>query len=121
MVSSVLRSIHTTMNGRQEAMNGAMNSGSGFGEQVLRMVAHADSLVLRDEEVFVKTKMGRIETSQVTSNLPRRLRMLLILVDGRRTMGDFRRGLTRFRSLDECFDMLRKMGYIEPLPVRLDL
>jgi hypothetical protein len=102
-------------------MNGAMESGSGFGEQILKMVANGESLVLRDEEVFIKTKMGRIETSQVHSSLPRRLRMLLILVDGRRSMGDFRRGLTRFRSLDECFDMLRKMGYIEPLPVRLDM
>lgn len=102
-------------------MNGAMESGSGFGEQILKMVGKGDGLVIRDEEIFIKTKSGRIETSQVQSNLPRRLRMLLILVDGRRTMGDFRRGLTRFRSLDECFDMLRKMGYIESLPVRLDL
>lgn len=102
-------------------MNGAMESGSGFGEKILKMVAAGETLVMRDEEIFIKTKMGRIETSQVQSTLPRRLRMLLILVDGRRTMGDFRRGLTRFRSLDECFDMLRKMGYIEPLPVRLDL
>ncbi len=102
-------------------MNGAMESGSGFGEQILKMVANGENLVLRDEEVFIKTKMGRIETSQVQSNLPRRLRMLLILVDGRRSMGDFRRGLTRFRSLDECFDMLRKMGYIESMPIRLDI
>ena len=102
-------------------MNGAMESGSGFGEQILKMVANGDNLVLRDEEVFIKTKMGRVETSQVQSSLPRRLRMLLILVDGRRSMGDFRRGLTRFRSLDECFDMLRKMGYIESMPIRLDI
>lgn len=102
-------------------MNGAMESGSGFGEQILKMVANGENLVLRDEEVFIKTKMGRVETSQVQSDLPRRLRMLLILVDGRRSMGDFRRGLTRFRSLDECFDMLRKMGYIESMPIRLDI
>ncbi len=102
-------------------MNGAMESGSGFGEQILKMVANGENLILRDEEVFIKTKMGRVETSQVQSNLPRRLRMLLILVDGRRSMGDFRRGLTRFRSLDECFDMLRKMGYIESMPIRLDI
>jgi hypothetical protein len=42
-------------------------------------------------------------------------------VDGRRSIADFRRGLTRFRNLDECFDMLRKMGFIETLPPRLDL
>jgi hypothetical protein len=109
------------MNGGWQPMNGAMESGSGFGEQILKMVANGDNLVLRDEEVFIKTKMGRVETSQVQSGLPRRLRMLLILVDGRRSMGDFRRGLTRFRSLDECFDMLRKMGYIESMPIRLDI
>jgi hypothetical protein len=109
------------MNGGWQPMNGAMESGSGFGEQILKMVANGDNLVLRDEEVFIKTKMGRVETSQVQSSLPRRLRMLLILVDGRRSMGDFRRGLTRFRSLDECFDMLRKMGYIESMPIRLDI
>ena len=112
-------------NGGWQTMNGGTNGDliprPGFGAQILRMATNGDSLVIRDEDIFIKTKIGRIETSQVSSTLPRRLRMLLILVDGRRTMGDFRRGLTRFRSLDECFDMLRKMGYIESLPIRLDM
>jgi hypothetical protein len=92
----------------------------GFRNRILRFALESDSAALLDEEVFIKTRIGRIEAAEPQSQLPRRLRTLLILVDGRRTMGDFRRGLTRFRNLDECFDMLRKMGYIETLPIRLD-
>lgn len=92
----------------------------GFRNRLLRMAMESDHAALADEDVFVKTRSGRIEAAEPHSPLPRRLRTLLILVDGRRTMGDFRRGLTRFRNLDECFDMLRKMGYIETLPIRLD-
>ncbi len=93
----------------------------GFRQRILRMAIGADGAALRDEEIFIKTRIGRIEAAEPNSSLPRRLRTLLILVDGRRSMGDFRRGLTRFRNLDECFDMLRKMGYIETLPMRLDI
>lgn len=90
------------------------------GKALLRLLIDCELVPLRDEDVFIKTHRGRTEATEVHSELPRRLRMLLILVDGHRTMADFRRGLTRFRNLDECFDMLRKMGFIETLPVKLD-
>jgi hypothetical protein len=89
-------------------------------EKLLRLVLGGDGAVLRDDEIFIKTRLGRLEAGEAHSYLPRRLRTLLILVDGRRSVADFRNGLTRFRNLDECFDMLRQMGYIEPLPERLD-
>ena len=93
---------------------------SDFDKTLQRLVAGHDLVVLNDEEVFIKTQRGRREAAAIDSTLPRRLRMLLILVDGHRTMSDFRRGLTRFRNLDECVDMLRQMGCIQTLPDRLD-
>ena len=89
-------------------------------ERLMRLVMGTEAAQLRDEEIFIKTRLGRLEAGESRSYLPRRLRTLLILVDGRRSIADFRHGLTRFRNLDECFDMLRQMGYIEALPMRLD-
>ena len=91
-----------------------------FGKSLLSLVTGSEPAMLRDDEVFIKTSRGRMEAAKETTRLPRRLRMLLILVDGQRSMADFRRGLTRFRSLDECFDMLRRMGFIERIPVKFD-
>ena len=89
--------------------------------RILRLASGAEGAALRDDDVYIKTRLGRLEAAEAASSLPRRLRTLLILVDGRRSIADFRRGLTRFRNLDECFDMLRKMGFIETLPPRLAL
>lgn len=93
---------------------------SAFRARLLKMATLSDAHVLREEDIFIKTRLGRSEAADPDSTLPRRLFNLLLLVDGRRSVADFRRALTRFRSLDECFDMLRRMGYIEPLPMRLD-
>ena len=75
---------------------------------------------LRDDEVFIRSHLGRIEAARRPAAVPRRLRLLLLLVDGRASVGDLRRGLSRYRSLDEGLDMLRKMGLIETLPPPLD-
>ncbi|MFT3800642.1 MAG: hypothetical protein QM766_05420 [Burkholderiaceae bacterium] len=91
-----------------------------FDKALRRLLSDPAEAALRDDEIFIKTRRGRKEAAEIDSALPRRLRMLLILVDGHRTIADFRRGLTRFRSLDECFDMLRKMGLIDTLPIRRD-
>jgi hypothetical protein len=86
---------------------------------VRRLVLGGDAPVLRDDEVFIRSWLGRVEAGRRDGALPRRLRLLLLVVDGRRTVGDLRRGLDRYRSLDESLDMLRRMGLIEPLPVPL--
>jgi len=70
--------------------------------------------------VFIRSWHGRAEAARRDGALPRRLRTLLLLIDGRRSVGDLRVGLSRYRSLDEGLDMLRKMGLIEPLPPPLD-
>ena len=87
-----------------------------FRAQLLRMASPARRHALQDEDVFVKTPRGRAEVSRRDSALPRRLGDLLLLIDGRRSIGDLRRTLVRFRSLDECLDMLRTKGLIAPLP-----
>jgi len=87
---------------------------------VRRLVLDGGPPLIDDAEVFIRTRFGRAEAACRDTGLPRRLRLLLLVVDGRRSVGDLRAGLTRFRSLDEGLDMLRKMALIEPLPVPLD-
>ena len=77
--------------------------------------------VLREELVFIKTRIGRDEARRTDSSIPRRLRTLLALVDGRRSVGELRAAIHSYRGLDDALDMLRKMGFIEPLPERWDI
>ena len=86
---------------------------------VRRLALGAGAPPLRDDEIFIRSPMGRLEAVRRPPQLPRRLRTLLLLVDGRASVADLRRGLSRYRSLDEGLDMLRKMGLIEPLPAPL--
>lgn len=88
--------------------------------RVRRLALGGDAPLLRDDEVFIRSHLGRLEAARRPPQLPRRLRTLLLLVDGRASVGDLRLGLSRYRSLDEGLDMLRKMGLIEPLPSPLD-
>ncbi len=80
-----------------------------------------DSLVngrlpeVASEEVFVQTLRGARVAGRSQGDLPDRLRMLLFLVNGRRRMNEYRDLLPRYRNLDDAFDMLLKMGYIERL------
>ena len=84
---------------------------------LIRKLAQAgEPPVLVDGEVFLRTPRGNDEVRTARRLLPQRLRMLLLLVDGRRSVGDFRRGLSRYRNLDESLDMLAKMGLIDQLP-----
>lgn len=76
--------------------------------------------LLQDDEIFIRSHLGRVEVQSPTSTVPRRLRTMLLLVDGRRTVADFRRSMTRYRNLDESLDMLSKMGLIERLPEIMD-
>lgn len=88
----------------------------------MRRLAFGDTpALMREDEIFIKTRMGRDEARATDSTIPRRLRMLLALVDGRRSVAELRTSLRSFRSLDDGLDMLRKMGFIEALPERWDL
>ncbi len=87
----------------------------------LRQIAQAEPAVLRDDVIFLKTRLGRDESRRTDSTIPRRLRMLLSLVDGRRSVIDLRFALHSYRGIDDALDMLHRMGFIEPLPERWDL
>ena len=87
---------------------------------VRRLALAGDAPFLGDDLVFIRSWHGRAEVARRDGTLPRRLRTLMLLIDGRRSVGDLRVGLSRYRSLDEGLDMLRKMGLIEPLPPPLD-
>ena len=76
--------------------------------------------IIFDSDVFIRTLRGQREALERTRELPHRIRMLLMLIDGRRSVGAFRAAMTNFRSLDETLDMLIKMSLIERLPSRLD-
>lgn len=87
---------------------------------VRKLAMRDESVVLPDNLVLIKTRLGRDEGRSTASTIPRRLRTLLALVDGRRNVGELRTALHTYRGLDDSLDMLRKMGYIEPLPERWD-
>ncbi len=96
-----------------------MNSSVESSLQILfrRFGVRADYRPLREDDVFLRSHLGRLEASDRYSSLPRRLRVLLMLVDGKANVADMRRGLARYRGLDDALDMLRQMGLIETLPV----
>ena len=71
--------------------------------------------------VYIKTRIGREESRRAEATIPRRLRTVLALVDGRRSVEVLRTLLHTYRGLDDALDMLQKMGLIEPLPERWDL
>lgn len=75
---------------------------------------------LSDADVPIRTRIGRVEAAARTSALPRRLRMLLLLADGRTRIGDMRRSLPSLRGIDQGFDMLHRMGLVEALPPPFD-
>jgi len=87
---------------------------------VHRLAMGGEPPVLRKTSVFIKTRVGREEARCTDSSIPRRLRTLLALVDGRRSVGELRAAIHSYRGLDDALDMLRKMGFIEPLPERWD-
>lgn len=75
---------------------------------------------IAEADVFIRSHLGRLEAADRYSSLPRRLRVLLMLVDGKASVADMRRGLARYRGLDDSLDMLRQMGLIETLPQPLE-
>jgi hypothetical protein len=86
---------------------------------VRRLALAGDAPVLRGDEVFLRSWMGRLELARAPGRTPRRLRALLLRVDGCASVDQLRRRHPQLRYLDEGLDMLRKMGLIEPLPPAL--
>jgi hypothetical protein len=97
-----------------------VTSESVFGHQPWSHLVRAELGLILDSDVFIRTMRGQKEALERTRELPHRLRMLLMLIDGRRSVGAFRAAMTNYRSLDESLDMLMKMSLIERLPLRLD-
>lgn len=86
--------------------------------RVRRLALGGGALALADSQVFARTDAGREEALRRPARLPRRLRTLLLVVDARASVGELRRGLSRYRGLDDGLDMLRRMGLIEPVAPR---
>lgn len=86
---------------------------------VRRLALAGDAPVMRGDEVFLRSWMGRLELAGPSGQTPRRLRALLLRVDGCASVDQLRRRHPQLRNLDEGLDMLRKMGLIEPLPPAL--
>ena len=87
---------------------------------IRRILLGIDEQRLCDKDVPMRTRIGRVEATARRGALPRRLRMLLLLADGRTTISDMRRALPRLRGIDQGFDMLHRMGLVEALPPPLD-
>ena len=60
-----------------------------------RFGARASFVPVREDDVFVRTSRGRLELIDRCSPRPRRLRMLLTLIDGRVSVAELRRGVRR--------------------------
>ncbi|RIK91333.1 MAG: hypothetical protein DCC72_11015 [Burkholderiales bacterium] len=91
-------------------------------DTLLRQLASAgEPTPLPEALVFLKTRLGREESRRAEATIPRRLRTVLALVDGRRSVQVLHTLLHSYRGLDDALDMLHKMGLIEPLPERWDL
>lgn len=92
-------------------MQGSSNPGDWT--RTLESLVRGNAGEISAGEVFTQTPRGAQAASRGHDQLPDRLRMLLFLVNGRRNMGEYRDLLPRFRNLDDAFDMLAKMGFIE--------
>jgi hypothetical protein len=89
-------------------------------KNLISLLVRGELGLILDSDVFMRTSRGQREALERNRELPHRLRMLLMLIDGRRSVGNFRAAMTNYRSLDEALDMLMRMSYIERLPERLD-
>ena len=87
---------------------------------IRRMLKRPVDPLVGEADVPLRTRLGRAEAAARTGSLPRRLRMLLLLADGRTSIGDMRRALPRLRGIDQGFDMLHRMGFVEALPRPFD-
>jgi hypothetical protein len=79
----------------------------------LDSLVHGAVTEIGGDEIFVQTLRGAEFAASTAAELPDRLRMLLLLVNGRRRMSEYRDLLPRYRNIDDTFDMLARKGYIK--------
>lgn len=65
------------------------------------------------DAILAKTDKGREEIANRTHGLPQQLRFALILVDGRSTLAQLLVRGAGLPNLDEAFDMLMQMGFVD--------
>ena len=65
--------------------------------------------------IYIRTAKGNEVALDPSSGLPRKLRTLLIGIDGRTSVGAYIKGLSSFGDVDALLGSLRDAGLIEPL------
>ena len=90
-----------------------MQSSPGSWSKTLDALVNGVIGEISSHEVFTQTARGTRVAVHGHAEIPDRLRMLLFLINGRRSMAEYRDLLPRYRNLDDAFDMLIKMGFIE--------
>lgn len=89
-----------------------MHGSPGSWSRTLDALVNGAAGEIPSQEVFVQTTRGTRIAVHGHEEIPDRLRMLLFLINGRRSMAEYRDLLPRYRNLDDAFDMLVKMGFI---------
>ena len=102
--------------GPSQQMNSMQSSSPGSWSKTLDALVNGVIGEIAPQEVFTQTSRGTRVAAHGHAEIPDRLRMLLFLVNGRRSMQEYRDLLPRYRNLDDAFDMLIKMGFIERSP-----
>jgi predicted secreted protein len=68
---------------------------------------------MNDNDIFTKTPAGLDEVRTRASGLPQRVRSVLIMVDGVKTVRDLRVAVTRLEAPPETLDSLLDLGMIQ--------
>lgn len=66
-----------------------------------------------DDDIYARTALGRTELRDRSSALPRRLMLVLTLVDGEASVARLRRELVDFPGLEEALEILRSKALVE--------
>lgn len=66
-----------------------------------------------DDDVYARTALGQAELRDRGSQLPRRLMLLLTVVDGEANVARLRRELVDYPGLEEALEILRGKALVE--------
>lgn len=67
---------------------------------------------MTDDEIYDKTAAGREELQHRSADLPQRVRAILIMVDGARSVGELRAAMERGGAPADALDMLVQRNLI---------
>jgi hypothetical protein len=70
------------------------------------------TLEMDDDDVFDKTASGRDEMRSRSREIPQRVRSVLIMIDGVRTVGDLRHAAERLTAPADTMESLQALGLI---------